>query len=63
MNQERIDVMLRVLKGELSEDHVTLEEAEETLALVQNAVMEKTIEDLAKSNPMVFSGVDNDTLN
>ena len=59
MTEDRLTVAMLVLEGKLSEDHITLEEAYE----LQDLVMDVIIERLARTNPLVFYGVDNNTIN
>ena len=59
MTEDRLTIAKLVLQGRLSEDYITLEEAHELQAIVMDAFIEK----LAQSNALVFSGVDNNTIN
>ena len=59
MTEDRLTVAMLVLEGKLSEDQITLEEAYE----LQDLVMDVIIERLARTNPLVFYGVDNNTIN
>jgi len=63
MTQDRLDVMKQVLYGNLSDEYVTLEEVLEAKQMVEEAVMDKLLDSLSKTNPSTFFGVDNSTLN
>ena len=59
MTKDRLNIAKLVLEGKLSEEHLTLEECYELQEMVMDAVIAK----MAETNPFVFSGVDNNTLN
>ena len=63
MTDDRLEIAKQVAIGNLSEDYITLEEAQELLLLVKERAMELTMIRLAESNPVVFFGVDNGTIN
>ncbi len=64
MTPERQMIAWAVLQGELSEDHLTLDEVEEIQLRVQEAVMDRKMVDLHTAGThSVFWGCDNgDTL-
>jgi hypothetical protein len=60
---EREMIVMAVLDGKLPESMLTKAEVDEVLVLVQEAVMEKTMQDRWDSGRSVFWGVDGgDTL-
>ena len=63
MTPEREMIVLAVLDGKLPESVLTKDEVDEVLVLVQQAVMEKTMQDRWEAGGSVFWGVDGgDTL-
>jgi hypothetical protein len=58
MTDDRIEVMQAVLRGEISAEHVTLEEIRELEECIMDAIIEKR----AQFNPAVFSGMDAETV-
>ena len=63
MTPEREMIVMAVLEGKLPESMLTKEEVDEVLVLVQEAVMEKTMQDCYDRGGSVFWGVDGgDTL-
>jgi len=63
MTPEREMIVMAVLDGKLPESMLTKAEVDEVLVLVQEAVMEKTMQDRWDSGRSVFWGVDGgDTL-
>jgi hypothetical protein len=62
MNPDREMIVMAVLEGKLPESILTKTEVDEVLVLVQQAVMEKTMQDRWELGHSVFWGVDGDTL-
>lgn len=63
MTPDREMIVLAVLEGKLPESMLTKAEVDEVLLLVQEAVMEKTMQDRWEAGGSVFWGVDGgDTL-
>jgi hypothetical protein len=63
MRADREMIVMAVLDGKLPESMLTKEEVDEVLVLVQQAVMEKTMQDRYDAGDSVFWGVDGgDTL-
>lgn len=63
MTPEREMIVMAVLDGKLPESVLTKAEVDEVLILVQQAVMEKTMQDRWEAGGSVFWGVDGgDTL-
>ena len=63
MTPEREMIVMAVLDGKLPESMLTQEEVDEVLVLVQEAVMEKTMQEKYDAGVSVFWGVDGgDTL-
>ena len=63
MTPEREMIVWAVLDGKLPESMLTQEEVDEVLVLVQEAVMEKTMQEKYDAGGSVFWGVDGgDTL-
>jgi len=63
MTPEREMIVWAVLKGKLPEQMLTQEEVDEVLVLVQEAIMDKRLQEAeAAGNPSVFWGFDEDTL-
>ncbi len=63
MSPDREMIVMAVLDGKLPESMLTQEEVDEVLLLVQEAVMEKTMQDRWEAGGSVFWGVDGgDTL-
>ena len=58
MNSEREMIVMAVLEGKLPESMLTKSEVDEVLVLVQEAVMEKTMQDKHDAGGSVFWGVD-----
>lgn len=63
MSPDRQMIVMAVLEGKLPESMLTKKEVDEVLVLVQEAVMQKTMQDRWESGGSVFWGVDDgDTL-
>ena len=63
MTPDREMIAMAVLEGKLPESMLTKSEVDEILCLVQEAVMEKTMQDRHEAGSSVFWGVDGgDTL-
>jgi hypothetical protein len=63
MTPEREMIVWAVLEGKLPEQMLTQEEVDEVLVLVQEAIMDKRLQEAeAAGNPSVFWGFDEDTL-
>lgn len=63
MTPEREMIVMAVLEGKLPESMLTKSEVDEVLLLVQQAVMEKKMQELHDAGGSVFWGVDSgDTL-
>ena len=63
MTPEREMIVWAVLQGKLPEQMLTQEEVDEVLVLVQEAIMDKRLQEAeAAGNPSVFWGFDEDTL-
>lgn len=63
MKADREMIVMAVLDGTLPESMLTKEEVDEVLVLVQQAVMEKTMQEKHDAGGSVFWGVDGgDTL-
>jgi hypothetical protein len=63
MTPEREMIVMAVLDGKLPESMLTKAEVDEVLVLVQEAVMDKKMQDLSDAGGSVFWGVDGgDTL-
>ena len=63
MTPEREMIVWAVLEGKLPEQMLTQEEVDEVLITVQEAIMSKRLEEAeAAGNPIVFWGLDQDTL-
>jgi hypothetical protein len=63
MTPEREMIVWAVLQGKLPEQTLTQEEVDEVLVLVQEAIMDKRLQEAeAAGNPSVFWGFDEDTL-
>lgn len=58
MSPEREMIVMAVLEGKLPESMLTKSEVDEVLILVQEAVMEKTMQDRWEAGGSVFWGVD-----
>lgn len=58
MSPEREMIVMAVLDGKLPESMLTKEEVDEVLVLVQEAVMEKTMQERWEAGGSVFWGVD-----
>lgn len=58
MTPDREMIVMAVLDGKLPESMLTKEEVDEVLVLVQQAVMEKTMQDRWEAGGSVFWGVD-----
>ena len=58
MQPNRLEIVKQVVLGNLDESYITVEEARELLLMVEEAVMDKELNRLSKSNPMVFEGID-----
>lgn len=58
MTPDRLEIAKLVLEGKLSQDHITLEEAQELHSLVMDAVVAK----MSETNSFAFVGADNDTI-
>jgi hypothetical protein len=58
MTPEREMIVMAVLDGKLPESMLTKAEVDEVLILVQEAVMEKTMQDRYEAGGSVFWGVD-----
>ena len=58
MTPEREMIVMAVLEGTLPESMLTKEEVDEVLILVQEAVMEKTMQTKHEAGGSVFWGVD-----
>ena len=59
MTEDRFEVAKQVLAGKLDANELTMEE----LCEIQEMVMDAVIGKMALTNPLVFSGVDNNTIN
>jgi hypothetical protein len=63
MTPEREMIVWAVLEGKLPEQMLTQEEVDEVMVLVQEAIMDKRLQEAeAAGNPSVFWGFDEDTL-
>ena len=63
MTPEREMIVWAVLEGKLPEQMLTQEEVDEVLVLVQEAIMDKRLQEAeAAGNLSVFWGLDEDTL-
>jgi hypothetical protein len=63
MTPEREMIVWAVLEGKLPEQMLTQEEVDEVMILVQEAIMDKRLEEAeAAGNVSVFWGFDQDTL-
>jgi len=63
LTSDREMIVMAVLEGKLPESMLTKKEVDEVLLLVQEAVMEKTMQDRWEAGGSVFWGVDGgDTL-
>lgn len=63
MTEDREMIVMAVLDGKLPESMLTKDEVDEVLVMVQQAVMEKTMQKLHEEGGSVFWGVDGgDTL-
>jgi hypothetical protein len=63
MTPEREMIVWAVLQGKLPEQMLTQEEVDEVLVLVQEAIMDKRLQEAESAgNPSVFWGFDEDTL-
>jgi hypothetical protein len=63
MTKDREMIIMAVLEGKLPESMLTKNEVDEVLILVQEAVMEKTMQERYEDGGSVFWGVDGgDTL-
>jgi hypothetical protein len=63
MTPEREMIVWAVLEGKLPEQMLTQEEVDEVMVLVQEAIMDKRLQEAeAAGNPSVFCGFDEDTL-
>lgn len=58
MSPDREMIVMAVLDGKLPESMLTKAEVDEVLLLVQQAVMEKTMQDRWEAGGSVFWGVD-----
>ena len=58
MSPEREMIVMAVLEGKLPESMLTKAEVDEVLVLVQQAVMEKTMQTKYEAGGSVFWGVD-----
>jgi hypothetical protein len=58
MTPEREMIVMAVLEGTLPESMLTQDEVDEVLVLVQQAVMEKTMQEKYDKGGSVFWGVD-----
>ncbi len=58
MSPDREMIVMAVLDGKLPESMLTKEEVDEVLVLVQQAVMEKTMQERYDAGGSVFWGVD-----
>lgn len=58
MTPDREMIVMAVLEGKLPESMLTKAEVDEVLLLVQEAVMEKTMQDRWEAGGSVFWGVD-----
>ncbi len=58
MSPDREMIALAVLEGKLPESMLTSDEVDEILLRVQEAIMEKTMNELYESGKSVFWGVD-----
>lgn len=58
MQPNRLEIVKQVVLGNLDESYITVEEARELLLMVEEAVMDKELNRLSKSNPMTFEGLD-----
>lgn len=58
MTPEREMIVMAVLEGKLPESALTKAEVDEVLILVQEAVMEKTMQERYEAGGSVFWGVD-----
>lgn len=58
MSPEREMIVMAVLEGKLPESALTKAEVDEVLILVQEAVMEKTMQERHEAGGSVFWGVD-----
>jgi len=62
MAPDREMIVMAVLEGKLPESMLTKSEVDEVLLLVQQAVMEKTMQERWDAGGSVFWGMDEDTL-
>jgi len=63
MTPEREMIVWAVLQGKLPEQMLTQEEVDEVLVLVQEAIMDKRLQEAEESgNASVFWGLEGDTL-
>jgi hypothetical protein len=63
MTPEREMIVWAVLEGKLPEQMLTQEEVDEVLVLVQEAIMDKRLQEAEESgNASVFWGLEGDTL-
>ena len=63
MTPEREMIVWAVLQGKLPEQMLTQEEVDEVLVLVQEAIMDKRLQEAESAgNPSVFWGLEGDTL-
>ena len=60
MTPDREMIAMAVLEGKLPESMLTKSEVDEILCLVQEAVMEKTMQERYDSGDSVFWGVDSE---
>ena len=58
MTEDREMIVMAVLDGKLPESMLTQAEIDEVLVLVQQAVMDKKMQDLYQAGGSVFWGVD-----
>jgi hypothetical protein len=58
MTPEREMIVMAVLEGKLPEQMLTQAEVDEVLVLVQEAIMDKRMQDLSDAGGSVFWGVD-----
>jgi hypothetical protein len=59
MTPDRLEIVRLVIAGKLSEDHITMEEVREIHQMVVDAILDR----MSETNPMVFYGTDNKTIN
>ena len=62
MTEDRLMVAEAVFKGQIGEEHLTLEEVDEFMVLVADAAMEKLMDEAVERGCSVFEGFEDDPL-